>query len=84
MNAPRDADLKRYEEEKRERHWDPAVRWRVIQEMIAWADSQATGGRNTRERCLQLQREKDRFLATRGEHLATKPQSDGLPPEGTL
>jgi hypothetical protein len=60
MNTPPDADLKRYEEEKRERHWDPAVRWRLIQEMIAWADSQATGGRNTRERCLELQREKDR------------------------
>ena len=58
MNAPPDNDLKRYEEEKRERHWDPAERWRVIQEMIAWADSQATVRRNTRERCLELQREK--------------------------
>jgi hypothetical protein len=76
MNAPRDADEKRYEEENRERHWDPAVRWRVIQEMIAWADSQATGGRNTRERCLQLQREKDRFRAERGEPAAAKPQTD--------
>jgi hypothetical protein len=56
MSVPLSDDLKRYEEEKRERHWDPAVRWQVIQEMIAWADSQATGGRNTKARCLQLQR----------------------------
>jgi len=40
------------------RAWRPVVRWRVIQEMIAWADSQATVGRNTRERCLELQRAK--------------------------
>jgi hypothetical protein len=81
MNTPPDADLKRYEEEKRERHWDPAVRWRVIQEMIAWADSQATGGRNTRQRCLELQREKDRLLATRDERPAAKPKTAGLPPQ---
>ena len=51
--------MKLLEERKREAMWDPAERWRVIQEMIAWADSQATGGRNTPARCLQLQREKD-------------------------
>ncbi len=60
MNAPPDHDLKRYEEEKRERHWDPTERWRVIQEMILWADSRAAVRRNTRERCLELQRAKDR------------------------
>ena len=36
----------------------PAERWRIIQKMIAWADSQATVRRNTRERCLELQRAK--------------------------
>jgi hypothetical protein len=83
MSTPHDADLKRREEEKRERHWDPAVRWRLIQELITWADSQAPVGRNTRERCLELQREKLRFLATRKEQLPAKPQTDGLPPRGT-
>ena len=58
MNPPLDNDLKRFEEQKREAHWDPAERWRIIQEFIAWADSQATGGRNTKERCLELQRKK--------------------------
>ena len=58
MIPPPDNELKQSEERKREAHWDPAERWRVIQEMIAWADSQATVGRNTRERCLELQRAK--------------------------
>ena len=60
MIPPPDNELKRSEEQKREAHWEPAQRWRVIQEMIAWADSQATGGRNTKQRCLELQRTKDR------------------------
>jgi hypothetical protein len=59
MIPPPDSDLVRYEEQKREAHWDPAQRWLVIQEMIAWADAQATGGRNTRARCLELQHAKD-------------------------
>ena len=58
MIEPPDNELKRFEERKREAHWDPAERWRIIQEMIAWADSQATVRRNTRERCLELQRAK--------------------------
>lgn len=33
-------DLKRREEEKRERAWDPAERWRLIQETITWAEAQ--------------------------------------------
>ena len=60
MTLPPDHDLKRYEEQKREAHWDPATRWQIIQEMIAWADAQAAVPRNSRERCLELQREKDR------------------------
>jgi hypothetical protein len=58
VNPPLDNDLKQNEERKREARWDPAQRWLVIQEMIAWADSQATGGRNTPARCLELQRAK--------------------------
>ncbi len=48
-------DLKRSEERKREAHWDAARRWRVLQETITWAESQATVRRNTPRRCLELQ-----------------------------
>ncbi len=46
MSDPNDAELKRREEEKRERCWNPAERWRVIQETIAWAEQQSTVRRN--------------------------------------
>jgi hypothetical protein len=48
--------LKQLEELKRERHMDPRTRWRLIQEMITWGEAQPTVRRNTRERCLALQR----------------------------
>ena len=51
-------DLKRSEERKREANWDPAQRWRVLQETITWAEAQATVRRNTPQRCLELQRAK--------------------------
>jgi hypothetical protein len=51
-------DLKRREEERREAHWDPAERWRAIQAAITWAEAQAAVPRNSRERCLELQRKK--------------------------
>jgi len=51
-------EVKRREEEKRERAWDPLQRWQVLQETIAWAESQATVRRNTPARCLELQRAK--------------------------
>ena len=38
--------------------------------MIAWADAQATGGHNTRQRCLELQREKDRGKLGCAGHVA--------------
>ena len=59
MAAPSDSELKQFEEQKREAHWDPAERWRIIQEMIVWADAQATVRRNTPKRCLELQRAKE-------------------------
>ena len=59
-------DLKRREEQKREAAWDPAQRWRVIQEMITWAESQATVRRNTPERCLELQKRKLERLEGQG------------------
>jgi hypothetical protein len=62
MTEPPTWDELQRERQKREAHWDPAERWRVIQNMIAWADAQSTGGRNTKQRCLQLQREKLRNM----------------------
>lgn len=57
MNVdPIDDGLKRREEEKRERMWDPAERSRVLQETIAWAEQQLPQRRNTREGCLRRQR----------------------------
>jgi len=36
--------------------WDPAERWRMIEEMIDWADSQKPVPRNSKEGCLAAQR----------------------------
>ena len=44
-------DVKKFEEEKRERHWDPKERWRVIQETITWAEAQMPVPRNSRQAC---------------------------------
>ncbi len=57
--------LKEAEEARRERHWDPAVRWRVLQETIAWAEAQATVRRNSNAARLAEQREKLARLASR-------------------
>ena len=46
------------EEQKRERNWDPLVRWQVLQQTIAWVDSQQEVPRNSRTACLRLQAEK--------------------------
>jgi hypothetical protein len=50
--------LKRREEEKRERCWDPLQRWIALQETITWAESQSTVQRNTPKKCLALERTK--------------------------
>ncbi len=50
------AELKAREERKRERCWDPVRRWQVIQETITWAEAQAAVPRNSRQKCLELQR----------------------------
>jgi hypothetical protein len=58
-------DIKREEECKRDRHWDPRERWRLIQEAITWAEAQGgTGARNTPERCLREQERKLRRLGS--------------------
>ena len=61
-------DLKRREEAKRDAHWSPAERWRVIQETIAWADAQAPVPRNSMARCLELQQKKLRDETSRSQH----------------
>ena len=49
------SELKKREEAKRERNWDPRKRWKAIQAMITWAESQPTVRRNTRAACLRKQ-----------------------------
>ena len=53
-----ETDLKRQEELKRERNWDPQMRWNVLQDTITWADAQATVQRNTPARRLEEQARK--------------------------
>jgi hypothetical protein len=50
------SELVAREAAKRERNWDPKLRWQVLQETITWAESQATVRRNTKEACLANQR----------------------------
>jgi hypothetical protein len=66
-----DYELKADEEAKRERNWDPLLRWQVIQRTIAWADQQRTPPRNSREGCLQAQA---RLLAQWEEHQARESE----------
>jgi hypothetical protein len=56
MNVDEFQALKRREEEKRERCWDPLQRWLALQETITWAESQATVQRNTPKKCLERER----------------------------
>ncbi len=51
-----DTALIESEEAKRLRNWDPKQRWLALQAMIAWAESQSTVRRNTKEACLANQR----------------------------
>ena len=49
--------IKKQQEDLRERHWDSKVRWKVLQETIAWAEAQKTVHRNHPGTCLKLQSE---------------------------
>ncbi|MHB0960690.1 MAG: hypothetical protein ACYC6N_31355 [Pirellulaceae bacterium] len=53
-----DPEFKADEEQRRERNWDPAERWRVLQETLSWAEAQATVRRNTKQSQLARQSEK--------------------------
>lgn len=47
------------EEAKRERNWETQRRWQAIQAAIKFADAQQPISRNSKERCLELQRKHD-------------------------
>ena len=46
---------KQLEEAKRERCWDPKLRWKVFEETIAFIDSQQPVPRNSKQACLANQ-----------------------------
>lgn len=52
------SEFKAAEEARRDRHWDPAVRWQVLQDTIQWAEAQAARPRNTQASRLAEQRQK--------------------------
>jgi hypothetical protein len=60
-------ELKRQEEARRERCWDPLQRWQVLQDTITWAESQRTVRRNTAAACLKEQARKLAQLATENQ-----------------
>src|SRR5437762_12387426 len=49
------SDVVKREHAKRERNWNPQLRWKVLQETIDWAAAQKTVRRNTKEACLANQ-----------------------------
>jgi hypothetical protein len=53
MNDP----LIAFEEQKRDACWDPVERWKVLQQVISWIDSQQPIPRNSPRGCLQHQQE---------------------------
>ncbi len=57
------SELLAAEEAKRERNWNPQLRWQVILATIAWAESQKTVRRNSRAACLA---EQERMLKQHG------------------
>jgi hypothetical protein len=50
-----DDSLKKLEESKRNRHWNSAARWRMLQEAAEWIDSQRPVPRNSKAGCLENQ-----------------------------
>jgi hypothetical protein len=60
-------ELMEREQAKRDRNWDPAVRRQAYLNTLAWAESQATVLRNTKEACLAHQQRLLAQLATQGE-----------------
>lgn len=63
------SDLVAAEEAKRNRHISPRQKWEMLQQLLIWTESQATGQRNTKEACL---REQERLLAGLKAYRATQ------------
>jgi hypothetical protein len=61
------SELLSREEAKRNRVWDPAQRWQMIQKMIDWADAQRPVPRNSKEGCLAAQRKRLERMQNRGD-----------------
>jgi hypothetical protein len=57
--------LKRAEELRRERMWEPLERWRAIMRTISWAERQGAGTRNERAARLREQAHKLAALTRR-------------------
>jgi len=72
MDPMTDEHLKAAEERKREAAWSAAERWRVLQETIVWAESQATVRRNTPDECIRLQNAKLRDRDLTGDARETR------------
>jgi hypothetical protein len=49
------SELVEREAAKRDRNWHPRLRWQVLQQTIAWVNSQSNVRRNTKEACLANQ-----------------------------
>jgi len=50
-----DSGLIQREEKKRDACWNPVERWSVLQQTIAWVDSQQSVPRNSKKGCLMRQ-----------------------------
>jgi len=77
MEPTDDAELKRFEERKRDAMVDPAERWRLLQEMIAWADSQRPVPRNSPAGA----RAAERAQLARMKEKSDKGSADVAPPD---
>jgi hypothetical protein len=63
------SQLVQSEQAKRERNWNPARRWQVIQNTLTWGEQQRTVLRNTPAACLANQ---NRLLAAFAKAAAKK------------
>ena len=66
------SELIQREQAKRDRNWDPSERWQAYLNTLAWAESQATVRRNTKEACLAHQK---RLLAQLAAQSSPLPAS---------
>ena len=73
MTDEENRELLRQEEERRNPDGDPAVRWKIIQEILTWIDAQSPVPRNSKQACLANQR---RLLDSMGEKASNQVVAD--------